>query len=1040
MLTHYDFLFVAISIFIALLSAFAAHDLAGRISSCRAPWARMAWLLGAASAMGIGIWSMHFIGMLALRMPMVVLYNWPLVGLSLIVAVTATAATLVIANRKLLGRLSTAVASLFMGGGIAGMHYIGMEAMRMPAKATSSAPLVCVSVAVAVVISFVALELTFTTAHINKTWPWTKLLSATLMGFAIPLMHYTAMAAVHFTPADQNRATLAHAVEITAVGSACIPLVAVVVLGFAFLSAMVDRRFASQAKELEGSEQRYRKIIGSTFDAFLGISAAGTIADWNAQARSTFGWTSDEAIGRPIEDFLRLDHESADGEAFLSLMQGRGDFALQARRLEVTARHKSGLFFPAEMSLSAILIGTTTFFAAFVHDVTERKLTERQMEEARQAAEAASQAKSEFVANMSHEIRTPLNGVIGMTDLALETELTREQREYLETVKLSADSLLNVINDILDFSKIEAGKVDLEDIRYDIRECLELTLKTLAVRADEKGLELLCDIGPDIPDAVLGDSGRLRQIVTNLIGNAIKFTSEGEVALHLAAESGRPGEMQLHFTVSDTGIGIAPDKLETIFHSFSQADTSTTREYGGTGLGLTISRRLVEIMGGRIWIESELGRGSQFHFTIPLRAAKAIPKTPEVDAAYEVLRNVKVLIIDDNRTNRRILEGLLTAWGMLPTAISDGPSALDHLAAANEIGQQYKLILTDMHMPKMDGFSVVRQIQQNTAIPQATIIMLSSGGHRGDAAKCQDLGIAAYLLKPVRQTELREVISRALGGRAEQRISQMITQTVLRADRTLHPPLNVLLAEDNLVNQKLAVRLLEKRGHTVTVVDNGREALEATERRVFDLVLMDVQMPEMDGITATVNIRERERTTLVYQPIVAMTALVMQGDRDRCLAARMDGYLSKPLRPVELDEMLEVYTARKHTTSEARPAFAPQGTAALDRTELLDRVDGDVLFIAELAAIFRQEYTRQIEAVRISIEQGEADGLKRNAHALKGALANLSAVPAAALAAHLERIGASGVLRQAKAIFQQLEAELPRVLDALEEVCKEPVL
>ena len=709
---HYNPLFVSISIFMALLSAFAAHDLAGRIGSSRSTLARMAWLLGAASAMGIGIWSMHFIGMLALRMPMTILYSWPLVLLSLVVAIVSTVATLVIANRKLLGRPSTAVASLFMGGGIAGMHYIGMSAMRMPAIAVYSPPLVATSIAVAVVISFIALELTFTTAHINKTWPWTKILSATMMGLAIPLMHYIAMGAASFVPARPVPATLKHAVNITDVGAVSITLVSVVFLGFAFLSALVDRRFTSQAQELEGNEQRYREIIGSTFDAFLGIGATGNISDWNAQARATFGWAAEEAIGRSIEEFIHLEHETAGGESLLTLLHGRNEAPLQGRRLEVTARHKSGLLFPAEMSLSITHNGSATFFAAFVHDVTERKLTERQMEEARQAAEAASQAKSEFVANMSHEIRTPLNGVIGMTDLALETELTREQREYLETVKLSADSLLSVINDILDFSKIEAGKVELEEIRYDIRECLELTLKTLAMRADEKGIELLCDISPGIPDAVIGDSGRLRQIVTNLIGNAIKFTSEGEVALHATAEKKAPGEDQLHFTVSDTGIGIPADKLETIFHSFSQADTSTTREYGGTGLGLTISRRLVEIMGGRIWIESELGKGSHFHFTVPLRAAEPIPKAPEVDAAYQTLRNVKALIIDDNRTNRRILDGLLTAWGMLPTAVSDGASALDHLVAANEIGQHYKLILTDMHMPRMDGFGVVHHIRQ----------------------------------------------------------------------------------------------------------------------------------------------------------------------------------------------------------------------------------------------------------------------------------------------------------------------------------------
>lgn len=1040
----YDPVFVALSIFIAILSAFAAVDLASRINSSRNPRARQAWLFGGATAMGIGIWSMHYIGMLAFRMPMQVLYDLPTVLASLMAAVLASLVALTVVSRKKMGLLSTVIGSIVMGSGIAAMHYVGMAAMRMPARTIYSRPMVLASIAAAVIISFAALQLTFSTRNIAKAWTWRKSLTALLMGFAIPVMHYMGMAAASFAPASLDPATLKHSVNISDVGAACIALVSIVMLGFVFLSAMIDRRFSYQAQELEGSEQRYRKIIGSTFDAFLGIDADGNVTDWNAQAKATFGWTAEEATGRSIDLLLHLDHEGQEGASLLHLLAAGGD--AQGRRLEVTARHRSGLLFPAEMSISSIEVNGKTLFAAFVHDVTDRKLAQRHMEEAKQAAEAASQAKSEFVANMSHEIRTPLNGVIGMTDLALETELTAEQRDYLQTVKLSADSLLSVINDILDFSKIEAGKVELEEIRYDLRETLELTLKTLALRADEKGLELLCDLNANIPEAVLGDAGRLRQIITNLIGNALKFTSQGEVALHVAQEESPAGESLLHFIVSDTGIGIAPDKLETIFQSFSQADTSTTREYGGTGLGLTISRRLVELMSGRIWIESELGKGSQFHVTVPCKAAEPIARAPEIDAAYRVLFGVKAMIIDDNKTNRRILEGMLRTWGMVPTAVADGPSALDHMTAATEIGQHYKLILTDMHMPKMDGFGVVSLIQQNRAFPPAAIMMLSSGGHRGDAAKCQELGIAAYLLKPVRQNELREAIARALGGHAVHRSPTMITQTALRTDQTLYQPLNLLLAEDNAVNQKLAVRLLEKRGHTVTVVENGREALEMTGRRTFDLVLMDVTMPEMDGITATTRIREREQTTGIYQPIVAMTALVMQGDRDRCLAARMDGYLSKPLRPAELDEILDIYSRTKPVADAPAapvaevPAEAPEVVEAVNAAELLERIDHDVDFIAELADIFRQEYPRQIEAVQSSIEESDPEALKRHAHALKGALGNLSAVHAASIAAAMERIGGAGTVDEAQTKLAELKAELPRVLNALDMLCKEPVL
>ena len=1048
MIGRYDPGFVALSVLMALLSAYAAVDLAGRVTSSRQSSWRFAWSTGGAVAMGIGIWSMHYIGMLAMRMQMVVLYDWPTVLASLLAAILASAVALYVVSRKTMGAAATVLGSLCMGAGIAGMHYIGMAAIRMPARCVYNVPLVLLSIALAAVIACAALRLTFASRHVTKAFTWGKSLSAVVMGFAIPVMHYTGMAAARFVPAPLDPASLRHAVSISDLGAASIALVSIVMLCIVFLSAMVDRYLSRQATQLAGSEERYRKIIAATFDAFLGFDADSYVTDWNAQAEKTFGWTRDEAIGMHVRQLVELNAGVAGSslgnfDSFKHLLRTNSGSPFQDR-FELVARHKTGMTFPAEVAISTIKVGNEFIFAAFVHDVTERKLAERQMEDAREAAVSASRAKSEFLANMSHEIRTPLNGVIGMTDLALETELTQEQREYLQTVKLSADSLLSVINDILDFSKIEAGKVDLEEIRYDLRECLESTLKTLALRADEKGLELLCDINPVVPDTLLGDPGRVRQITTNLIGNAIKFTSTGEVALHVAAQPAEGGGEVLHFIVTDTGIGIAPEKLETIFESFSQADTSTTREYGGTGLGLTISRRLVELMGGKVWIESELGKGSHFHFTIPLREAAALDKAPEVEGAYKVLVGIKVLVIDDNKTNRRILEGLLKAWGMEPTVACDGPSALAHLTAAHEAGEHYGLILTDMHMPKMDGFGVIEHIQQNAALSAATIMMLSSGGHRGDAARCQALGVAAYLLKPVRQTELREAIARAVGMTSAAGKDSMITQKKLREEQSDTHCLSILLAEDNHVNQKLAVRLLEKRGHAVTVVDNGREAVDMTMNRSFDLVLMDVQMPEMDGITATTTIRERERRTGERQPIVAMTALVMKGDRERCLAAQMNGYLSKPIRPADLDEVLDVYTAKKQAAREApgETAKAPQDVApgqnsGVNMKELLERVDGDVAFIEELADVFREDYPRQMSTAEACLKAGDAQGLKRAAHGLKGALANLAATHAAALAASLERLAATGDLATAPELLRELETELPRVFAALSEGRKE---
>ena len=544
-------------------------------------------------------------------------------------------------------------------------------------------------------------------------------------------------------------------------------------------------------------------------------------------------------------------------------------------------------------------------------EIVERMQAGVEMRLAKEAAEEASRAKSEFLANMSHEIRTPLNGVMGMTDLALETELTAEQREYLETVKLSGDSLLAVINDILDFSKIEAGKIDLETVDFHLRDCLESMLKTLALRAHEKGLELLCEVAPDVPEMVRGDAGRLRQVTINLVGNAIKFTKQGEVVLRVNTETQEGQEVRLHFTVTDTGMGVPKDKQASIFEPFTQADASTTRKFGGTGLGLTISSRLVAMMDGKIWLESEEGRGTTFHFTARFGAARV--KSIEMGSSNspDDLSGVKVLVVDDNPTNRRILEGMLNRWGMEVSSVGGGEEALKQLCTAGEAGEPFELVLTDMHMPEMDGFALVERIRQTPELSTATIMMLTSAGHRGDAARCKELGVSAYLLKPIRQSELRGAVAGILRTKEQKGESSLITRYTLQEARLPTAPLRVLLAEDNLVNQRLAMRLLEKRGHSVALAGNGQEALAAFESESFELILMDVQMPEMDGLEATLRIREKEKGTGSHVPIVALTAHAMKGDREKCLAAGMDAYLTKPIRPPQLDELLENYAAKR---------------------------------------------------------------------------------------------------------------------------------
>jgi two-component system sensor histidine kinase/response regulator len=754
----------------------------------------------------------------------------------------------------------------------------------------------------------------------------------------------------------------------------------------------------------------------------------------NPMWQRVLGWSETDLTTRPYMDFVHPDDREATLAAAKQLLEGHELVSFENRYF-----HKDGtirwlvwsvapfpeqqLLYGAAKDITASKASELTM-ARYAQDLeashVELAQLVKELEVSKRKAEEAAEAKSAFLANMSHEIRTPLNAILGMTALALKTSLTVEQQDYLRTVQSSGESLLEIINDILDFSKIEARPPELDHAAFDLRETVGDAAKVLALRASEKGIELAVDIAANVPNALVGDSGRLRQVLLNVLGNAVKFTARGEVVLEVSMGKSTPTEASLMFSIRDTGIGIDPEKQEEIFQPFTQADSSTTRRFGGTGLGLAIARKLVDLMGGRLWVESAIGTGSTFHFSAVFEREGATAAPDVVRPA--ALESLRVLIVDDNSTNRRILEEMLASWHMLPLSVADSAAALSELHGSLK-EEPFHVVICDCQMPDVDGFALARRIKSDDELRGTPIVMLTSVGRPQDAAKCRRIGVDAILTKPVKHSDLLEALAFSVGVSTRQPLDESLEESFSGKARRR---LRVLVAEDNLVNRKLVATLLRKRGHDVSTVENGREALAAIDRGDngrFDVVLMDVQMPEMGGLEATRAIRAAESPSATRLPIIALTAHALKGDRERCLEAGMDAYLPKPIDVNQLIATVERMAAPRSSRRSGASA-RPASPAIFDEQKALTNTGGDRALLREVIALFRADAPASMRAIKSAIHDGDAEAMALAAHALKGPIATVGGHEGHRLALEIERLGRANQLAGAFPLCEALERQL----------------
>jgi len=805
--------------------------------------------------------------------------------------------------------------------------------------------------------------------------------------------------------------------------------------------------------ELNNRKQYFESLVQNSPVAIVVLNNDERILSCNPAFENLYGYKEHEIIGALLDPLITTEETLSEARQYTQQVMTTNLHAVSKR-----CRRDGSLVDVEILGVPVIVGGEKIGVLAMYHDISE-------LVRARQEAEQANHAKSEFLANMSHEIRTPMNGMIGMLELTLDTSLTEEQRDYLQTSLQSAEALLSLLNDILDFSKIEAGKLELEKINFNLRNAVEDVAYTMAKRAQEKGLEMACLIHPDLSSELRGDPGRIRQILVNLVGNALKFTHQGEIVIRAEPTEETATAATVHFSVQDTGIGIPYERQASIFERFTQADGSTTRKYGGTGLGLAICKQLVEMMGGKVGVESVPGIGSTFWFDIKFEKQ---PREKTVTAPLALvgpgnLAQTRILVVDDNQTNRIILTKNVEALGSRVDAVTSGAKALESLRNAHHAGDPYHVVLLDMQMPGMDGEQTARAIKSDPAVKEVKIIILTSMGQRGDAVRLEALGCSGYLLKPVKQQLLFDAVIAALGRQEQQH--GLITRHTLSEQRK--QGMRLLLAEDNSINQKLAVALMQKAGYSVDVVETGVQAFEEVKRVSYSAVLMDVQMPEMDGFEATRAIREWEQEHGSHIPIIAMTAHAMQGDRERCLEAGMDDYVSKPLEPKVLFNVLDRWVQGNLAAEHAEPVqdySAGRDALSLDFTDglfgesashqaneaiavspvnsagdtlpvnfdsALDRFSGDRQFMMEMFKEYKDHLRGRMDEIHAALNDHDANRLCRLAHNLKGISLNFSADPLAEVALKLEDLGRREDLTDAPALVAQLDAEARRLEEYL---------